>query len=103
MNFPVKITNLAIEQLRQVRRIHNHTEVPFIRIGIKGGGGCGGVANFIALDEKSEKDIIYDYENLQFAIEKGHLMYLVGLQIDYVENETDKGFVFITETKSSKQ
>jgi len=97
MNFPVKITLAALEQLKQIRRIHNQEEVPYVRIGIKGGAGCGGVANFIALDEKSEKDTIYTYENIEFAIEKGHLMYLVGMQIDYIENDTDKGFVFISE------
>lgn len=71
-----------------------HSEMPSVRIGIKGGGGCGGVMYSLGLDKPAEEDNTYQYNNINFIINKGHLMHLVGLEIDYKENEVDKGFVF---------
>ncbi len=95
-NLPISISSKAILQLNKVKKVHNSSSVPFVRIGIKGGGGCAGAVNFIALDEKTDKDIVYREKDIDFVIEKGHLMYLVGMQIDYIENDLEKGFVFET-------
>lgn len=82
----------ALNALHEAKQIYE--DLPFIRIGIKGGAGCAGVAYSIGIDKATEKDEIYAFENLEFAIEKGQLMHLVGLEIDYLDSGKDKGFVF---------
>ena len=88
----VSISEDAFAQLIKVKSIH--TDMPAIRVGIKGGGGCGGVAYSLGLDEVGDKDKVYKANELTFVIEPGHLMHLVGLQIDYIDSGNDKGFIF---------
>lgn len=89
---PLSITEKAIERLKQASKMH--PEMPYVRLGIKGGGGCGGVMYNLGLDKATDKDKVYKHNDLKFVIEKGHLMHLAGLEVDFHENETDKGFVF---------
>lgn len=92
MSLPLSITEDALSRLEAALKIH--PEMPSVRIGIKGGGGCGGVMYSLGLDKSTEEDQTYQHSNIQFVINKGHLMHLVGLKIDYQENEIDKGFIF---------
>lgn len=93
---PLKVSSSAVNALQEAGKIY--PELPFIRIGIKGGAGCAGVAYSIGVDKSTDKDEIYLYESLKFAIEKGQLMHLVGLSIDYLETEQDSGFTFQNES-----
>jgi len=91
-NLPIDITKNALEALSAAKSVYK--DLPYIRVGIKGGAGCAGVSYSIGIDKSNEKDELYTHENLDFAIEKGQLMHLVGLQIDYVVDGNDKGFIF---------
>lgn len=92
---PIKISASAFQALSRVKDIYS--DVPYVRIGVKGGAGCGSMAYTIGLDKKTEKDVTYLSEGIQFAIEKGQLMHLVGLEVDYKETEFEQGFVFNNE------
>lgn len=100
MELPVSISQIALDQLSKVKKIHD--EIPAIRIGIKGGGGCGGVAYSLGIDNITDKDKVYIKNDLTFVIEAGHLMHLVGLSIDYLEEGDDKGFVFESSTHTEE-
>ena len=94
MKTPFTLTQSAIKRLNHLRK-NLHLEADnFIRIGVKGGKGCFGVQHLIAFDYKKEDDLIYKEGNLTFIVDKSQTMHVVGMQIDYYEDETSKGFVF---------
>lgn len=65
-----------------------------LRIGIKG-SGCSGTSFLLGFDKPKTGDDIYMHEGIPVYIEKKHVMYLLGLEIDYEDNENATGFVFI--------
>lgn len=94
---PISITPNAKQKLKTALQMH--PELGYVRIGIKGGGGCGGIIHSLGLDNATDKDQKYENEEIPFIINKGHLMHLVGLEIDYIEDGEDKGFVFRQDSK----
>ena len=90
---PVKITESAIAEIKYIFERKN---IPFeygLRIGMKG-SGCSGTTFVIGFDKKKEQDEVFIKEDIEVYIEKKHLMYLFGVEVDFVENETERGFVF---------
>nr|MCU0355511.1 iron-sulfur cluster assembly accessory protein [Cytophagales bacterium] len=56
--------------------------------------GCGGAAPLLGFDTATAADHRYVLEHFSVFVEKKHLMYVIGLEIDYEENEEMSGFVF---------
>jgi iron-sulfur cluster assembly protein len=67
-----------------------------LRIGIKG-AGCSGVSYLIGFDLKKEGDEEYLIEDTPVYIEKKHLMYLIGLKVDFVNDAEERGFIFVND------
>lgn len=91
---PVLITDTAIAEVRNTLERKNIPEGYFLRLGAKGGTGCGGVNYILGFDKPSTLDDAYLCEGLTVLIEKKHTMYLIGLQLDFVNTEQERGFVF---------
>ena len=90
---PIKITGNAVTQLQ---RIMKDQEVPSdygLRIGVKG-GGCSGFTYVLGFDKKSEKDSIFSIGGFTVFVEKGHALYLMGMEVDWLEGLNNRGFVF---------
>ncbi len=90
---PVNITTKA---LTEVKNIMNNKGIPegySLRIGIKG-GGCGAMGYVIGFDKKNDADISYAQDNVPIVIDKKHVMYLMGLEVDFVEDAEARGFSF---------
>lgn len=64
-----------------------------LRIGIKG-SGCSGTSFLLGFDKAKAGDETYLHENIPVYIEKKHIMYLLGLEVDFEETENGTGFVF---------
>lgn len=62
-----------------------------LRVGIKG-GACAGTY-LLGLDKAGEHDEHYEIDGVRLIVDKRHLMYLIGVRIDYVETESGWGFV----------
>ena len=90
---PVKITIQAISQIKYIFERKNIPSDYGLRIGMKG-SGCAGTSFFIGFDKQKEGDTIYTVEDILIYIEKKHVMYLFGVQVDFVENEIESGFIF---------
>lgn len=90
---PVKITESAIAEIKYIFERKNIPAEYGLRIGMKG-SGCSGTTFVIGFDKKKEQDEVFIKENIEVYIEKKHLMYLFGVEVDFVENETERGFVF---------
>ena len=91
---PLKITPFALIQIKNLmikKDINNNGYG--LRIGMKG-GACS--ASFLlGFDKKNDNDKSYILEEINIYIDKKHLMYLLGLEIDFEENEEGvSGFVF---------
>ena len=64
-----------------------------LRVGVKG-GGCGGVSYALGFDQGKEDDQGYEVSGLALLIEKRHVMFLMGMQVDFHESNEARGFVF---------
>ncbi len=92
---PVTITEKAAIE---VKNIFEHKNIPQgykLRIGVKGGGGCGGFSYLLGFDKKKEGDQEYELDGIPILVEKKHIMYLLDLEVDFHEGADAKGFTFV--------
>ena len=90
---PINITPIALEQLKQIRTSQNIPADHGLRIGVKG-GGCAGFSYILGFDLAKDNDQQYEYEGLKVFMEKSHGIYLIGMEIDWVEGLNNRGFSF---------
>jgi iron-sulfur cluster assembly protein len=94
---PVRFSPLAQSMIKRLYRDLNIEEGQYLRVGIKG-GGCGGVSFLLAFDRMTDQDTIYEGDGFRVIVNKGHVMYVLGMEIDYEEEGNSKGFVFQSPT-----
>ncbi len=90
---PVKLTSGAIQQLLRIRHEQGVPNDYSLRIGVKG-GGCSGFSYLLGFDEEKERDTIYDFEGIRIVMDKAHALYLLGMEIDWLEGLNNRGFIF---------
>lgn len=93
VKLPISITPTAVNQLHQIRMEMNVPSHFGLKVGVKG-GGCSGFSYDLRFDEKSEKDDEFELEGLRVFMEKAHAIYLLGMEIDWVEGLQNRGFSF---------
>ena len=71
-----------------------------LRIGVKG-GGCSGMSYVLGFDAKQADDTLFEFEGLPFIMNKGHQIYLHGMQIDWQGGLNSRGFTFANPNASS--
>ncbi|GGZ40701.1 hypothetical protein GCM10007049_37490 [Echinicola pacifica] len=94
MLIPITITEKAQEE---IRNIMTHKNIPTdyaLRVGVKG-GGCGGMSYALGFDLNKEGDESFQLEGIPVLIEKRHVMFLMGMQIDFYEGDDARGFTFV--------
>jgi len=90
---PVELTPLAIEEVKNIIANKGIPDDYSLRIGIKG-GGCGAMGYVIGFDKTEEEDINYSRDEVNIIINKKHVMYLIGLEVDFEETADSRGFCF---------
>jgi len=89
----IVFTEIAKEEISKTL---NSPQIPpgyALRVGIKG-GACS--ANYLlGLDKATEQDEIYEVDGVNVVIDRKHLMYLIGVKIDYTQTEEGMGFVIL--------
>ncbi len=90
---PVKLTEGAIQQLKRIRDDQGVPADYALRIGVKG-GGCSGFSYLLGFDEVKERDTIYASEGIRIVMDKAHALYLLGMEIDWLEGLNNRGFIF---------
>ena len=91
---PVTISPLAAKEIELIKQSDAIPEDHFLRIGVKE-GGCGTGGFTIGFDSKGENDLEYTKYGVQIYVDKKHVMYLMGMEVDYREDDNEWGFVFI--------
>ncbi len=90
---PIKLTEGALNELRNIMKEQGVPSVYGLRVGVKG-GGCSGFSYILGFDEKKEGDHEYLIEDLRIFMNKAHGIYLLGMEIDYVDGLDNRGFTF---------
>ena len=90
---PLMLTDGAIKAIHNILKEQNIPDDHALRIGVKG-GGCSGFSYVLGFDKRDDKDDLFMIEDIQVVIEKAHLMYLTGMEIDWVEGLNNRGFSF---------
>lgn len=94
MIVPVKITEKAESEIKNIMATKNIPVDYHLRVGVKG-GGCGGMSYALGFDKPKSEDQQFEISGIPVLIEKRHLMFLMGMQIDFFEGDEARGFTFI--------
>jgi iron-sulfur cluster assembly protein len=90
---PVNLTEGAITQLKKIMADQNVTDLHGLRVGVKG-GGCSGFTYILGFDEKKEEDDEFQIGGFRVIMNKAHAIYLVGIEIDFLDGLQNRGFTF---------
>ena len=93
MAAPIKLTASAINAIQNIEKEQNIPDGYGLRVGVKG-GGCSGFTYVLGFDEKKEKDDIYEVNGIKVFIDKTEFMYLMGMEVDWVDGLNNRGFSF---------
>lgn len=73
-----------------------------IRVGVKS-GGCSGLKYFVEYaDSRNKYDEVIEKDGVLILIDPKALMYLLGTEMDYIDEEFKSGFVFLNPNEKSK-
>lgn len=90
---PITLTPGAIVQLHRLRQEQAVPENYALRIGVKG-GGCSGFSYLLGFDEQKDRDTIYEFQGVRILMDKAHALYLLGMEIDWLDGLNNRGFMF---------
>lgn len=90
---PINITASAGQQLLRIKNEQNIPQDHSLRVGVKG-GGCSGFSYILGFDTAKERDQKYTVEGIEVLIDKAHAIYLLGIEIDWMDGLNNRGFVF---------
>jgi iron-sulfur cluster assembly protein len=101
MKAPITLTDAAAER---VKRLIDHADKPVLglRIGVKT-RGCSGLSYFVEYAEEQKKfeDMVED-KGVKIFIDPTAVMFLLGTEMDYVEDKIQSGFVFNNPNESGR-
>ena len=100
-SLPLTITDKAFLEAKNIMRNKNIPEGYGLRIGIRG-AGCAGTSYLLGFDKEKMNDLTYEIEGIPIYIEKKHLMYIIGMTLDFVETNDAKGFSFLKPEEKAK-
>ena len=89
----LKVTDAASSQLKKLIETHN-PEAAGIRLAVNE-GGCNGLTYAMDFaEEKGAADEVMEINGIQLLIDPMAVMYLVGTEMDFVEEKLGSNFVF---------
>ncbi|HNR07212.1 MAG TPA: iron-sulfur cluster assembly accessory protein [Saprospiraceae bacterium] len=90
---PLTLSDSAVGQLKRIREEQQIPEDLGLRVGVKG-GGCSGFSYVLGFDQGQEDDMRFSTQGLEILMNKAHALYLIGIQIDWVDGLNNRGFTF---------
>jgi iron-sulfur cluster assembly protein len=79
---------------KKIKTLLTEKEETGIRAGVQG-GGCSGFTYQLKFDNKKEGDRIIDSHGVQVYIDSKSFLYLMGTEIDFVDELNQSGFKFV--------
>lgn len=93
LNTPLTLTAGALKQLRAIMKDQNVSAEHGLRVGVKG-GGCAGFSYILGFDTQKENDDVFNIEGMRVLLNPAHAIYLMGMEIDFVDGLANRGFTF---------
>ncbi|TNE71259.1 iron-sulfur cluster assembly accessory protein [bacterium] len=90
---PIKISDSASKQLQKVLSDNSEAD-KVLRIGVKG-GGCSGMSYILELDNKTDYDDVYTVNGVEFVLDRRHLLYIEGTELQFSDGLDNRGFEFV--------
>ncbi len=90
---PISITDGAVRELERIRKEQQVPDDHGLRVGVKG-GGCSGFSYILGFDVPKENDQRHIVNGVEVLLQKSHALYLLGMEIDWVEGLNNRGFSF---------
>ena len=90
---PLTLTKGAITALRRIMTDQDIPSDHSLRIGVKG-GGCSGFSYILGFDLPKDTDEAYEIGGINVIMQKSHAIYLLGMEIDWIEGLNNRGFSF---------
>ena len=87
------LTPKAIERIRYLVN-QSSSQDNILRVGIEKGGCAGLTYSMDYVSEIKEGDEIVDQDDIRVVIDPKAILYLLGTEMDYVENKFSSGFKF---------
>ncbi len=89
----VHITPVAAAKINEIREAEGIEANMALRLRVVG-GGCAGFSYDLYFDEGTEVDRAVEIAGVKVVVDEMSLMYLIGVEIDYVEGLQGAGFKF---------
>ncbi len=90
----IYITRRALEKVNSIRQENSIPEEYALRLGAQS-GCCSGMNYLLGFDaDSSDNDKIINVDDLNVIIDRSSLFYLMGVTLDYVNDELGSGFIF---------
>lgn len=86
----VKITENAKKEINATLQSPQIPAGYSLRVGLKG-GACS-ASYLLGFDKQTPEDEAFDIEGVEVVIDRKHLMYLIGVEVDYQLTEQGLGF-----------
>ncbi|MCB0704493.1 MAG: iron-sulfur cluster assembly accessory protein [Saprospiraceae bacterium] len=90
---PISLTPTAVNQLKRIQEQQNIPADHGLRVGVKG-GGCAGFSYILGFDVPKDNDEVHVINDFKVLMQKSHGIYLLGMEIDWVEGLNNRGFSF---------
>ncbi|MDX1942312.1 MAG: iron-sulfur cluster assembly accessory protein [Saprospiraceae bacterium] len=90
---PITLTEGAVTQLMRIRENQDVPADYGLRLGVKG-GGCSGFSYVLGFDAQKDNDEVHEINGIRVLMQKSHAIYLLGMEIDWVEGLNNRGFSF---------
>src|SRR5476651_79091 len=92
-NAPVSLTTGAILEIRRLMGEEGFDHSQSLRVGVKG-GGCSGMTYVLGFDQPDAEDKRFEIEGIACIMNKGHELYVFGMEIDLQGGLNSRGFTF---------
>jgi iron-sulfur cluster assembly accessory protein len=97
---PVTLTAGAVAAVHKLMAAEGFDTTQVLRVGVKG-GGCSGMTYILGFDHKQENDAEFEIEGIACVMNRSHEMYLYGMQVDWQDGLSNRGFTFKNPNASS--
>ena len=84
---------VLLNELRRLMSATGFDNTQSLRLGVKG-GGCSGMTYILGFDKKAENDQEFEIDGISCIMNKSHELYLIGMEVDWVDGLNNRGFTF---------
>ena len=91
----ITVTSLAEDKILSILK-KRQTPDHFLRLSLRGGGCSGFTYDYSFVEKPAEKDKVFTFEKVKICVDIKSYLFLVGTEIDYVEDLLKSGLVFNT-------